>query len=164
MNHRNPSDAGEAAAREHALYPLHFRALTWLCVPLWLGALAWCLHIAAPLPFGPLELPGRLLGAGVIGGTLAIHVAHGLTTRRCSYRHPSRRRGGRRVMDPRAGVRIADAGQNRRLTLATSAGPGGRIAQRRCSLDSRRSSSRYSQTRVTIRPKAPYHSMLRGAP
>ncbi len=72
---RNPADADEAAAREHELY---FRALTWLCVPLWLGALAWCLHIAVTLPFGALGLLGWLLGAGVIGGTLAINVAHEL--------------------------------------------------------------------------------------
>ncbi|HVB84979.1 MAG TPA: alkane 1-monooxygenase [Rhodanobacteraceae bacterium] len=75
VDRRNPADADEAAAREHALY---FRLLTWLCVPLWLGALAWCLHIAITLSFGPLGLLGWLLGAGVIGGALAINVAHEL--------------------------------------------------------------------------------------
>ncbi len=75
LNRRNPADADEAAAREHAPY---FRALTWLVVPLWLGALAWCLRTAVTLPFGPPGLLGWLLGAGVIGGTLAINVAHEL--------------------------------------------------------------------------------------
>ena len=75
LDRRNPADADEAAARGHALY---FRVLTWLVVPLWLGALAWCLHTAVILPFGSPGLLGWLLGTGVIGGTLAINVAHEL--------------------------------------------------------------------------------------
>ncbi len=36
--------------------------------------------------------------------------------------------------------------------------------RRPCMRDSRRSSSRYNHTSVTIRPKAPYHSIRFGAP
>ena len=75
LDRRNPANAAEAAARERARY---FRALTWLCVPLWLGTLTWYLRDAVTLPFGPLGLSGWLLGIGVIGGTLAINVAHEL--------------------------------------------------------------------------------------
>ncbi len=42
--------------------------------------------------------------------------------------------------------------------------PALRSRQRDCSFESRRRNSRYSHTRVTIRPKAPYHSMYFGAP
>jgi len=57
---------------------LGFRVLTWLCVPLWLALLAWCLLQFLVLPLGPAGRAGWLLSTGVLGGILAINVAHEL--------------------------------------------------------------------------------------
>lgn len=75
LDTRNPRDADEASAREQAWV---FRMLTWLCVPVWLLVLAFCVRGAVVLPFNALGLLGWLLGSGVIGGVLAINVAHEL--------------------------------------------------------------------------------------
>lgn len=71
----NPRDKDQARRLEQQR---GFRVLTWLCVPLWLALLAWCMLRFHTLPMGPLGQVGWLLSTGVLGGILAINVAHEL--------------------------------------------------------------------------------------
>ncbi len=71
----NPDDAAQARELDARF---GFRLLTWLCVPAWLALLAYCLLRFQILPLGPLGRAGWLLSTGVLGGVLAINVAHEL--------------------------------------------------------------------------------------
>ena len=74
LDRRNPPDSEvpRLAARRW------FRVLTWLCVPAWLAVLAYAMHQFRVLPLGPAGRIGWLISTGVIGGVLAINVAHEL--------------------------------------------------------------------------------------
>ncbi len=71
----NPASAEQARRLEQQRW---FRVLTWLCVPLWLALLAWCMRQFLSLPMGLAGRAGWLLSTGVLGGILAINVAHEL--------------------------------------------------------------------------------------
>ncbi|KGI77582.1 alkane 1-monooxygenase [Oleiagrimonas soli] len=72
---RNPIDDAQAQRLDAQRW---FRVLTWLCVPVWLALLAFCMRQATTLPLHPLGQLGWLLSTGTIGGVLAINVAHEL--------------------------------------------------------------------------------------
>jgi alkane 1-monooxygenase len=74
LDRRNPdaADAAVLAARRW------FRVLTWLCLPVWLVLLAYAMHQFRVQPLGLAGRVGWLLSTGVIGGILAINVAHEL--------------------------------------------------------------------------------------
>lgn len=66
-----PADAALEADR-------WFRLLTLLALPAQLACLAWSLHHATHAPFGMAGRVGWVLSLGVVGGVLAINVAHEL--------------------------------------------------------------------------------------
>jgi alkane 1-monooxygenase len=81
FDRENP-DPAEAARLERSLW---LRALTWICVPLWLALLAyggW--HFAQPA-LGLAGKVGWLLSTGIIGAILAINVAHELVHKAGSF-------------------------------------------------------------------------------
>jgi alkane 1-monooxygenase len=71
----NPVDEAQAQRLDAQRW---FRVLTWLCVPIWLALLVFCMKQITTLPLGPIGQLGWLLSTGTIGGVLAINVAHEL--------------------------------------------------------------------------------------
>lgn len=71
---RNPAPAQHAALEAD----LSFRAMTLLALPVQLGVLAWSGAHFAHAGFGPAGIAGWLLSQGIVGGVLAINVAHEL--------------------------------------------------------------------------------------
>jgi alkane 1-monooxygenase len=72
---RSNPDPAQAEALERSLW---FRALTWACLPVQLGLLAWSTAHFAATPFGAVGAAGWILSQGVVSGVLAINVAHEL--------------------------------------------------------------------------------------
>ncbi len=72
---RNPRNAVSMQRLESRLF---FRILTWLCVPAWLGVLAYAMFQWQEQAWGWSGRVGWLMSTGVIGGVLAINVAHEL--------------------------------------------------------------------------------------
>jgi alkane 1-monooxygenase len=72
---RNPIDPAEVQRLERQR---GFRLLTWACLPVWLGLLTFCIAWFTLMPMGIAGQVGWLLSTGVIGGILAINVAHEL--------------------------------------------------------------------------------------
>jgi alkane 1-monooxygenase len=70
---RNPADNDEARRLDANPY---YRTITLACLPAYALLLAWSAHAFVALPLSPAGRTGWLLSQGVIGGILAINVAH----------------------------------------------------------------------------------------
>jgi alkane 1-monooxygenase len=77
VDKRNPSPEDDAALTEK----FEFRLITWLCVPVQLGVLAWALWAFTTRTLTPLEIVGFTLAVGVSNGAMGINVAHELVHR-----------------------------------------------------------------------------------
>jgi alkane 1-monooxygenase len=70
---RNPADNDEARRLDANPY---YRVITLACLPAYLALLAWSAHAMVTLPLSPLGKLAWLYSQGVIGGVVAINVAH----------------------------------------------------------------------------------------